>query len=862
MSREKLIKFLNDNRAEQGYSKSHISMFNPKGCFAISRYDIEKFYDIYDYKIVNGIGEMIQEYSMLRFDFDIKKTKEEYNLYYLDKDKFYNESEVKFIIDKIQNRLSHIIQDYKVEYSICCLFEKDIYEKNDKFMSGGFHLQFPWTFLHRDVVINHIIEPLKEEVLNETGLEFDIGVYKNPWLMYGASKSEKHKPYILTKIYDVALKEMTVLETFENYKLYDSIENQIEIKADNIDKLLPRILSIIPFGRECQEAKPNLQVKMPIVEKRKPKINDDREVEEKLAECRKLLPLLSESRVDDYGSWFSLGCVLYSIGNGCDEALDLWDEKSQESSKYDAGCCESYWDKMKVGEYTIGTLKYWAKQDNPYEYELLYKKKDCWVSDLINNLTDINCAKKFKEFNEGEIFYTESHKWVIFNKNTKFWSFNNNKDALIFPVSNFFTEAIHNFQKEFVSTYNPNDDKDSAFYKLIHKAYKKVGMSKFASGVISQLQSLLTENNDVMDKFDTNPYLIAFKDGRVIDLKESKLGNIFIRDIVKEDFIITHTGYKLPERDDKFIITWKKTIRSMVKTDDDLKSVLSALSCFIYGGNTNELFFVFTGTGGNGKGVLDKSLSETLGNYYKTINITQLTTYEKDGNRANSELAKCQYARCVMTSEPDTDKGSKLITPTIKKWTGNDLLTCRELHGKSFQFAPRFTLGISTNGVPDLSVNDGGIQRRMKIIELPFKFVDNEGQELEENQKYGDSSLKELITTIDYKSAMLYLLIDTWIENKGKFYVNETIKNYTNNYFESQNPVKIWFNENYNIDESGRESANGLLQEYRNETEDFTITPTKFGKLMKEFCPCITSGGIKYKCKSKNENNELPRLLR
>lgn len=856
-----LNSFLSDIRVkEKGSFYTHTTIEPPR-TYSMTRDKIENFYEIYDYNIVNTLTEKPTEFSMLRFDFDIKSEGKH-------ADKFYTDSQVKFIIEKIQNQLLETLSlsgyyaDYK--YLICCLFEKEVYlkkpEKNE--WSGGFHLQFPNTFIDNREIMRRIINPIKEEIKKETSIEFD-DIYTKPWYMYGACKSLNLKPYILTKIYNYPPKEeMTLHDTFlsnkgefNNYQLYDTSENLIKITDKNINKLLPRIFSIQPANRKTLEFEPDFTPNLVFVENdRKPKKNDDRDIDEKLAECRKLLPLLNCSRVDDYNEWFNLGCILYSIGNGCDEALDLWDEKSQESDKYDPGCCETYWEKMRVGDYTIATLHYYAKLDSPIEHKDLFgRKKDVsWIKELMFNLNDLYCAEKFKEYNEGEIFYTESHRWIIFNKKTKFWSFNNNEKSLVYHVSKFFCEEVKKYQIEFTENYDPKNKDDEEVLQMIMKTHKKVGMTKFANGVISQLQAVVTEDQEIMERFDMKPNLIAFKNGQVIDLEK----NGEVRDIIKDDYIITHTGYDLPRRDNNDIELVKEILNSIVKTKDDLKVVLTALSCNLYGKNKNELFYLFTGSGGNGKGLLDSWLFSLLGNYYKTININQLTTYEKDGNRANSELTKCHYARCVMTSEPDNNRGTKLITPIIKKWTGNDLLTTRELHGKTFQFCPRFTLSIQCNGIPDLSVDDGGIRRRMKCIELPFKFVANNGQPLGPDEKYADNSLKEKVKTSSYRNAMLFILIDTWIENNGIFYENIKTKEFTNSYFESQNPVKLWFNENYEDDEDGRISSSTMLEEYRTNTEDFDMTTTNFGKLMKEFCKSKRSNGTKYMCKKKEEVEE------
>jgi hypothetical protein len=832
---------------------THTSI-EPPSKYSMQRNLIENFYDVYNHQIPNTLTEIPQHYSMLRFDFDIKGT--EYA------DRFYTDGDIKFIIAKIQTQIKSVVDtDVCVD---CCLFEKAVYlkkpEKNE--WSGGFHLQFPHVFIENKSIFNRVIKPIQKEIKDETGIEFD-DIYKNPWYMYGSCKSINLKPYILTKIYNVDMEEMTLLETFKNYDLYNTNEDRIEITSENVDKLLPRIFSINPANRNTQELKPELVfIDNDKVQNIKKKVNknDDRNVEEKLVECKKLLSILSAARVDEYKDWMELGWCLYSIGNGCDEALDLWDEKSQDSSNYEIGCCEMHWAKMKVGNYKIATLHYWAKQDNPDEYKKLFGNKT-WVKELVAmDFNDLYCAEKFKEYNNGEIFYTESHRWVIFDKNTKFWTFNNNEKSLVYCISKFFSTEIKKFQLEFMESYDPQNKDDVKLLKYLITKGIHVGMTKFANGVIGQLQSIMTENSSIMEKFDTNPALIAFKNGKVIDLANG--GNS--RDILKEDFIITHTGYDLPERNNNNIETMRQIVRGMVETDDDLKSLLSALSCFIYGQNINEKFFVFTGSGGNGKGVIDKSIMTVLGNYYKTINVNQLTTYEKDGNRANSELTSCQYARCVMTSEPDVGRRNKLITAIIKKWTGGDKLSTRDLNSKKFEFFVKFVLALQCNDIPELSALDGGTERRMRIIELFYEFVDDNGQELSERQKYKDVTLKETVGKPEMRNAMLFILVDTWLENKGIFYESAKIKEFTNEYFETQNPVKLWFESNYEINATSRLPSAVIFNDYKEMTIDNDMTLSQFGRYLKDLCKSNKSGGkICYHCKKVIVRNEmiLDRLL-
>jgi phage/plasmid-associated DNA primase len=421
--------------------------------------------------------------------------------------------------------------------------------------------------------------------------------------------------------------------------------------------------------------------------------------------------------------------------------------------------------------------------------------------------------------------------------------------------------------KEYSSYFfNKNNDvklskqEEEEFLKKIKgmtKMKREVGNSSFISGVIAQIQSILTKPNEFIDNFDNNPNLFAFSDGKCIDL----LNGGKVREIVKEDFIITTTGYAYPERNEIFIKKMNDIINSLSDDPEQIKSIKSLLTLGLWGENQNEIFAQLTGSGGNGKGLLDTGTKKVYGKYYQSINSNQLTDYEKDNQRANSELASCRFARVVMATEPEDSKNGKSTTlkvPTLKKWTGRDIITTRFLHKDCFSYTAKFTLMMQLNDLLDLSTNDEAIKRRMKVIELPFKFVENKCQPLGENEKYRDESLKSLISTDEYRNAFFFILLDTWLENNGKFYESEKVKSYTNDFFENQNPVKLWFNQHYEFDRDNKISSIDMYNQFKIDDYNSTLTLTAFGRLLKECCKCEKKRtGLIYFCKRKLfENND------
>jgi P4 family phage/plasmid primase-like protien len=568
------------------------------------------------------------------------------------------------------------------------------------------------------------------------------------------------------------------------------------------------------------------------------------------------LPLVKNNYT--YSNWSLIGQVIFNVTEGSDNGLNKFLDWSSSWEDYDEDSCITHWNKYKISNLNIGVIINQAKEDNP-ETAI----KHYWAKKYLELDSDHECSKIFAANTQGEIFYTNSFGWIIYKNNI--WTYNNKKEALIFPICRFFTTILSNYTKDFSDKFYAKPDKTKeeetlgrAQIKALNAKLHVAGSSKFATDIIKQLQAQLTEPDSIMNKFDSFPNLIAFSDSKVVDLNNGGK----VRPVTKEDFIMTHTGYPYPPKIQKDLKYVLKVINTLSHDKDQIKSILSALSLCLYGENLNEVFIEWTGSGGNGKGLLDKMLQAVLGNYYKSISSTQLTEYQKDNGRANSELASCKFARCVMATEPEDYKEGKIVTlkiPIVKQWTGRDPITARFLHKDSFTFSPHFVLMLQLNKLIGLSTFDEAIQRRMKVIELPFKFV-NSDKELEENEFYKDETLKTVLVSEQYRNAFFHILLDTWLENKGKFFESNKVKSTTAEFFDSQNPVKNWFNENYELDKDSFVSTSDLFNEFK--LYDDSVTLWQFSNDMKKTGAQFkrTAKARGYLCK-KISHNSLEYLL-
>ena len=146
-TKREMNKLLTNCRTTRNSSKffSHTSMGDTMGKYSFNQDKMSQLFEICStHRGTEGIAEMPQHYSMLRFDFDYEESGEHptplFNI-----DIFLND-----IIKKIQSYLKQNIIDFKPEQADCCILTKDPYVKDGKSIKHGLHLQFPNTFINKD----------------------------------------------------------------------------------------------------------------------------------------------------------------------------------------------------------------------------------------------------------------------------------------------------------------------------------------------------------------------------------------------------------------------------------------------------------------------------------------------------------------------------------------------------------------------------------------------------------------------------------------------------------------------------------------------------------------------------------------
>jgi len=480
---------------------------------------------------------------------------------------------------------------------------------------------------------------------------------------------------------------------------------------------------------------------------------------------------------DSYEKWMRCLSVIKRLGY-CEKIGNDWSKKCPD--KYDKDEFIKKWNHSGIEDlnYTEGTLLFYAREvDEDKANDIKSQRYNKLVMTFIKNSTDYGMAILFNKIMKNVHCINDTKK--IFLKANKFNKWEEFNKPLI---SNYLSVELYEiFNENWFYHYrlskNIKDDKEQLeeieYLKKLKKFQISLQTQKFKSNFITEIATLTYDHKIVSKLDETNLYLINFDNG-AYDLKHSKF-------IIPEpeDYISKTCGYDYTDeidteiRDEIFNILnkiYKNDENNSEMRDYNLKAVASCLC----GYNKFENFFVWTGCGGNGKGILDNLFKRVFGEYYDVIDASYFTQTKTNSASASPEISDKNGIRMLVSTE--CRKGESFQTNTLKKLSGNDDLSTRGLYQSQFKFVPQFTMFFQANGCPNLSDIDEGFKRRFRLIEYPVQFVTNPDKSNKYEEKK-DCTIKEKFQTeIKYRQQMMIILIE---------YYNKFIKDNTSGEIET-----------------------------------------------------------------------------
>ena len=797
--------FLDSNRGTKE-NMTHTCMGkNGWGKYCFEKEIFQEFMRLYSKIIMTGINYDLHfverpnknKVSLLFIDIDFD---------HKNSDRLYVEEHITKIIKKTNKFLKN---NFKISNHQLTSFVTEKPEPTKRLNTSnsykdGFHIYYPDIPMHekyRFYVLDHLSDLMINDKLlngityiNDPKKIFDMSIVKSNGILMIGSKKQGCMPYKLTHVYDYYINDLGY-EAYDNEELIYTLSNQ---QYDEEASVLPENEEITNDIEKVYNKYNGIKKDKIIEEKSNEDTNNNinnkykkktalEEIDISLA--RKLTKILNKKRASDYNSWRQIGFVLRAI----DESLfdDFVEFSKKDMSKFNDGkiSCNKIWEVAKdyMSCYSIGTLRHWAKLDNPDEYnkilintyDTIFGKaetgKHVDIASIIYELykdrficVDIN-RKKWYEF--------QNHRW-IFLKSSAY--------SLEELISHEFRIIMHMYcsrkMNEHASTQNSSEgfkeDNEYKKYNNLRKIVDNLGDVKFRENIIKACSNKFFKN-EFIEKLDNNIYLVGFNNG-VYDLKE-----FCFRDGLPTDFVSKTVGYDYKEfKETDPIFNKIHKYFSEVQTEEDMRTYLLTFMAKVLRGEPDSKCHIWSGGGSNGKSSTVDLIRNMLGEYFGTVPVTILTRKKGSSSGASPEMADLQGKRFVVIQEPEHN--DVVHVGQMKEYTGKDTIYARPLYGDPFNYRPQFTLVLTCNRLPHIPSTDNGTWRRLRVTPYESEFVDH--QPKGERQFLKDEDLQEGFTK--WAQPLIWLIINKYypiyeagIDGK-KYKIKEPAKvtEYTNNY--------------------------------------------------------------------------------
>jgi hypothetical protein len=493
-----------------------------------------------------------------------------------------------------------------------------------------------------------------------------------------------------------------------------------------------------------------------------------------------------------------------------------------------------------INKYNIGLNEF---IDNNSQYIETAVKED-------GSHTSISIVTK-KLFDNSIVYDAENELWFYCNTNN-IWKKSNKpiilKGLLSTVVSDIFKLVAYIYTKKAMEEETDDGTKEI----LTEKSKKSLSIalklhnSTFLKSITDTCQINFNKDKFYESKIDSLGYLFAFSD-KVLDCN-----TLEVRSIEPEDYIMTNTGYSYPQYVDEECKTIIEKYYNTIYPDEDVKNYMwnnDALT--LYGERKIQTFNIHTGSGSNSKSTKIIMMKSAIGEYFAEINAETFTRPPRSAN-ATSELYVTKGKRLVFFNEPENDADNKLQVGLFKKMADGykGTLKARGLYADMIEFPIFFRVEGACNNKPTLSSVDGGIGRRVRIVNYPVKFID----EPDVNNKYQallNPEMAGILSSEKLRNTYIRMLIDRFVNVASKITkenVPTQIKDDSNEYIQDCNEVLGFILDGFEVtnNENDKIPSSFLSTSFKSKTNS-KMTASKFKDDM------LGISGITFK-KMKNGN--------
>ena len=463
-------------------------------------------------------------------------------------------------------------------------------------------------------------------------------------------------------------------------------------------------------------------------------------------------------RAREYQDWVNLGLLLHNI-SATDESCAVWAEISRRVPGFSATPDKTYKDKWALlpaeaaalqrgrKPLMMGTLHLWAKEDSPATYRMILNDANTELAYLNDSGTHVAIADLVVRMYRHEFRCTPGKKgasaasmeWYQFPPDGHTWrslkTWHRLRERLSSEVRNVYIAADVKVGQREMATVDPSErERLQEKRKKLLKVEQHLQNWSFKEAAMKECAEKFYDE-EFLSNMNQDPTLVGFSNG-VLELRRTGTdgrAHIHFRDGRPDDCISFQMGRGIvgldaipyvPYNPDAPAPEHLEILDFFTKIYPDpalRKYCLTLYPACLEGCNAEQLFWVMTGSGGNGKSKIVDLMSKTFGEYQETLPVTALTRKRADAGSATPEMVPIKNKRFVSMMEPE--EGEKINTSLMKQLTGGDVIKARGLFQDQDQFVVMARIFMSCNDLPPVSSMDEGTWRRIRVIPHVAKFV-------------------------------------------------------------------------------------------------------------------------------------------
>ena len=861
--------YLKNLRSEKGSEFTHTRIPDKNKTIYGGTYNItnmNEFYNnYYNYVFLNGNKEYLTERQLiddgpLLLDIDLR-----YNV-----DITTRQHTKDHIIDIIMLYACKISEIYNISnaanINVYVTQKKNVNILSDK-VKDGIHLVFTIKIHKAAQVI------IRKKILKELDTMWDDLPYTNSvdelideavvkghvnWQVYGSQKPD-NEPYCLTNYFtlkydkttdywDIKEENLSRIKILDHLKLISARHNKhiaFPLKTDYIEQfeLEKRNLNI----KDTKDNKSKIVIKnkvnldlfdyskindKQILDELIEQLFDDiRPIDYELKETHDFTMILPESYYGEssYNKWIRVGWALKNT----DEKLFLtWIKLSSKFKNFSFRDIPQYYDMWKSFDknnpdgLTNRSIMYWAKLDNPRDYQLIRKETvSYFIEQTIDKPTEFDLANVLYQIYKDQFVCISIKNNIWYEYKDYKWTEIDSGSTLRLLISKNMHDIYMKKVQEIVDKILKleNNDNNSDQYRSRSNKLGEICVllktTSWKNNIMREAKELFYDKN-FMNNLDNNPYLLCFNN-YVIDFKNKIYRKGQPDDYISKCTNIDYIPYdKLTDPHSlELIITIKRFINELFPEEDLQKYMWEHLASCLIGTNENQTFNIYTGSGCNGKSKLVELMSKCLGDYKATVPITLITQSRNNIGSTSSEVVQLMGVRYAVMQEPS--KGDKINEGIMKEITGGDPIQGRALFKDAVTFIPQFKLVVCTNTLFDIKSNDDGTWRRIRVCDFMSKFIDSPYNDLNkfprENFPYQyiiDRKIDEKFT--EWAPILISMLVDIAFKTGGRVTDCKQVLAVSDKYRESQDYLAEFAKEKIKKTIGKKIKKTEILEEFKN----------------------------------------------